>query len=247
MNVGDTYAGPSKRKTKKTSEDDEEDETELSEAAKREKELDDLLRISRQLDAEEAAKREAALLLESRKLHFPEYSSFDAFDERITNTQPSAIINDMLFNFYLANSKPQYLSWSLKKIVRLTPRMPRVISPFKNAIFLARRGSDQEKDEFTLADLPFMNPFGWVSLFNILSRAEEHEILAEHVKKLLMGYILEFAKLDVEVATVLDSTPECLAEKPPSDLNKRRLRKIGKKEWKGCSFCETNICIPLLH
>ncbi|KAI3510725.1 hypothetical protein L1887_17858 [Cichorium endivia] len=120
---------------------------------------------------------------------------------------------------------------SLKKIVKLTPRIPQVISPFKNAIFLARRGSDQEKDEFTLADLPFMNPFDWVSLFNILSRTEDHEILADHVKKLLMGYILEVAKLDVEVAAVLDSTPECSVEKPPSDLNRRRLVKIKNKDW----------------
>ncbi|KAI3690682.1 hypothetical protein L2E82_48885 [Cichorium intybus] len=109
--------------------------------------------------------------------------------------------------------------------------MPKVISPFTNAIFLARRGSDEENDEFTLADLPFMNPSDWVSLFNILSRREDHEILLEHVKKLLMGYILEVAKLDVEAAAVLDSIPECSPKKAPSDLKKRRLGIIRSDDW----------------
>ncbi|KAI3780421.1 hypothetical protein L2E82_10402 [Cichorium intybus] len=153
------------------------------------------------------------------------------FDELKSKTEPRAVVNDKLFNFYLEHSKPQYMSWSLKKIVKLTPRMPPVTSPFRNAIFLARRGSDDEKDEFTLADLPFMNPFDWVSLFNILSRREDHEILHEHVKKLLTGYILEVSNLDVEVASVLNSVPKCSAEKLPSDLKRRRLGKIKKDEW----------------
>ncbi|KAI3752474.1 hypothetical protein L2E82_24507 [Cichorium intybus] len=278
MKVGDTSVGPSKRKTKKIGEDDVDEDIEISEAAKlardaREKELDELLRISRKLDAEETAKQEAEIELEARKTLFhdwdyeimkseaitqpienwlqPNYSydvgnqvdsQFDfpmtaraflirCFDELTTSKHPRAVVNDMLFNFYLEHSKPQYLSWSLKKIVKLTPRMPHVTSPFRNAIFLARRGSDEEKDEFTLADLPFMNPFDWVSLFNILKRREDHEILFEHVKRLLMGYILEVSTLDVEVAAVLNSTLKVSAEKPPSDLKKRRLGKIKKDDW----------------
>ncbi|KAI3510707.1 hypothetical protein L1887_17840 [Cichorium endivia] len=61
-------------------------------------------------------------------------------------------------------------------------------------------------------------------------RSPDHQILAEHVKKLLMGYILEVAKLDIEVVALLNSTPEYSVEKPTSDLKNRRFGKIGRKE-----------------
>ncbi|KAI3510635.1 hypothetical protein L1887_17767 [Cichorium endivia] len=278
MNIGDTSAGPSKRKPKKIGDDDVDEGLDMSEAAQlaraaREKELDEILRISKQLDAEEAAQRQKEIELEARKTLFHDWdyetmkkeaiaqpienwlqpvcsyevgnyvdSQMDfpmtsrvflirCFDELKTNKEPRGVVNDMLFNFYLEHSKPQFMSWNLKKIVKLTPRMPHVTSPFRNPRFFARRGSDEEKDEFTLADLPFMNPFDWVSLFNILTRREEHTILHEHIKKLLMGYILEVSNLDVEVASVLNAVPKCSAEPPPTDLKKRSLGKIKKGDW----------------
>ncbi|KAI3515990.1 hypothetical protein L1887_14897 [Cichorium endivia] len=238
MNIGDTIAGPSKRKAKKIREDDEDEEVEISEAAKlaravREKELDDLLRISKELDAEDAAKQDAAFQLETQKLHFPGWGYETMKKEAITQPIQNWLQPNCSYDIRnQVNSQFDFpMTARRKKIVKLTPRMPQVISPFRNPIFLARRGSDEEKDEFTLADLPFMNPFDWVSLFNILSRREDHEIIHEHVNKLLMGYILEVAKLDVEVATVLNSTLECSAKKPPSDLNRRRLGKIKNKDW----------------
>ncbi|KAI3510617.1 hypothetical protein L1887_17749 [Cichorium endivia] len=275
MNMGDNSAGPSKRKSKKIGDDDVDEGLDMSEAAQlaraaREKELDEILRISKQLDAEEAAQRQREIELEARKTLFHDWDyekmkkeaitqpidnwlqpvcSYDignhidsqmdfpmtsrvflirCFDELKTTKECRSAINNMLFNFYLEHSKPQYMSWNLKKIIKLTPRLPHVVSPFRNAKFFARRGSDEEKDEFTLADLPFMNPFDWVSLFNILSRREDHAILHEHVKKLLMGYILEISNLDVEVASVLNTVPKFSAEPPPSDINKRRFSKIKK-------------------
>ncbi|KAI3494742.1 hypothetical protein L1887_40447 [Cichorium endivia] len=286
MNVGDTSAGPSKRKTKKIGEDDVDEDLDMSEAAQlaraaRENELDEILRITKQLDAEEAAKRQAEIELEARRTLFHDWDyetmkkeaiiqpienwlqpncSYDVgnyvdsqmdfpmtarvflircFDELKANKEPRAVVNDKLFKFYLEHSKPQYMSWSLKKIVKLTPRMPHVTSPFRNTIFLARRGSDDEKDQFTMADLPFMNPFDWVSLFSILKRRGDHEILHKHVKKLLMGYILEVSNLDVEVASVLNTVLKCSAEKPPSDLKRRRLRKIKKGDW--------NVAFPMMY
>ncbi|KAI3505843.1 hypothetical protein L1887_28142 [Cichorium endivia] len=275
INVGDTSAGPWKRKTKKIGENDVDEDLDMSEAtqharAAREKELDEILRITKQLNAEEAAKRQAEIELEARRTLFHDWDyetmkkeaiiqpienwlqpncSYDVgnyvdsqmdfpmtarvflircFDELKSNKEPRAVVNDKLFNFYLEHSKPQYMSWSLKKIVNLTPRMPHVTSPFRNTIFLVRRGTDDEKDQFTMADLPFMNPFDWISLFNILKRRGDHDILHEHVKKLLMGYILEVSNLDVEVASVLNTVLKCSAEKPPSDLKRRHLGKIKK-------------------
>lgn len=89
MNIGESSAGPSKRKSKKIGEDDEEEETELSEAAKlakaaREKEINDIPRINRELEAKEAAERDAALLLESRRLHFPGWDYEKMKKEAIT-------------------------------------------------------------------------------------------------------------------------------------------------------------------
>ncbi|KAI3690683.1 hypothetical protein L2E82_48886 [Cichorium intybus] len=89
MNIGDTTTGPSKRKKKKIGEDDVDEEVEISEAAKlaraaREKELDDLLRISRKLDVEDAAKHEAAVELKTRRSLFPDWDYETMKEEAIT-------------------------------------------------------------------------------------------------------------------------------------------------------------------
>ncbi|KAI3779357.1 hypothetical protein L2E82_09072 [Cichorium intybus] len=156
---------------------------------------------------------------------------FRGFEELKDTRLSSSEVNDLLFTFYLKNACPQHLTWSLKKIVQLTPRLPEVIVPFKNARFLALRGDDKEKMEFSLADLPFLNPFDWISLFNILSREQKYQPLFDHVKRMLGYYILEVAKLDVEVAGVLDKVPLTVRRPPPKNLNKRKIGKIVNSNW----------------
>ncbi|KAI3708708.1 hypothetical protein L2E82_38080 [Cichorium intybus] len=148
-------------------------------------------------------------------------------DTRLSNSE----VNDLLFTFYLKNALPQHSTWSLKKIVQLTPRLPEVIVPLKNARFLAFRGDDKEKMEFSLADLPFLNPFDWISLFNILSREPKYHPLFDHLKRMIGYYILEVAKLDVEVASVLDKIPLTVKRPPPKNLSKRKIGKIVNSNW----------------
>ncbi|KAI3790935.1 hypothetical protein L2E82_04384 [Cichorium intybus] len=191
--------GPSKDKGKKIVEEDESNQNATKSV--RETEVDEILNLTRKLDAEEAAKREAELLLQTQMSLFPPWhykrmtmeaitepvenwlqpiasyntsndvnSQFDfpmtakallfrGFEELKDTRLSSSEVNDLLFTFYLKNARPQHLTWSLKKIVQLTPRLPEVLAPFKNARFLALRGDDKEKMEFSLADLPFLNPF----------------------------------------------------------------------------------------
>ncbi|KAI3751858.1 hypothetical protein L2E82_22949 [Cichorium intybus] len=197
--VGPSSTDPSKGKGKEILEEQVSDQ----DAAKstREKEIDEILNLTRKLDAEEAAKREAELLLKTQMSLFPPWHykrmTLEAITEPVENwLQPvtsyntsndvnyqldfpmtakallfrgfeklkdtrlsNSEVNDLLFTFYLKNALPQHLTWSLKKIVQLTPRLPEVIVPFKNTRFLAFRGDDKEKMEFSLADLPFLNPF----------------------------------------------------------------------------------------
>lgn len=60
------------------------------------------------------------------------------------------------------------------------------------------RGDNHVVDESTLADLPCMNPYDRISLFNILMKYETkyHPIIV-HLKMMLICYVLEIAKMDV--------------------------------------------------
>ncbi|KAI3765950.1 hypothetical protein L2E82_15997 [Cichorium intybus] len=263
--------GPSKDKGKKIVEEDESNQNATKSV--RETEVDEILNLTRKLDAEEAAKREAELLLQTQMSLFPPWhykrmtmeaitepvenwlqpiasyntsndvnSQFDfpmtakallfrGFEELKHTRLSSSEVNDLLFTFYLKNARPQHLTWSLKKIVQLTPRLPEVTLPFINSRLLAFRGDDKEKMEFSLADLPFMNPFDWISLFNILSREQKYYPIFNHVKRMIGFYILEVAKLDVEVAGVLDKAPLTVRRPPPKNLGKRKIGKIANSNW----------------
>ncbi|KAI3780422.1 hypothetical protein L2E82_10403 [Cichorium intybus] len=90
MNVGDTSSGPSKRKGKNIREDDVDENLDMSEDAKlaraaREKELDELIRITKQLDAEDAAKRQAELDMQARQSLFPDWDYETMKSEAITH------------------------------------------------------------------------------------------------------------------------------------------------------------------
>ncbi|CAH1437432.1 unnamed protein product [Lactuca virosa] len=79
-------------------------------------------------------------------------------------------INKKIFNFYLKHSKPQYESWNIKKIVGLKVRKSEKVDDLIKIHFKVVRGNNHEADEFTMVDLPLMNPFDWVSTLNIVSR-----------------------------------------------------------------------------
>lgn len=68
-------------------------------------------------------------------------------------------VNRKLFSFYLKYVKPQYQTGSLKRIMGLKVGFPVQTENFLNIQFKGFRGANHVVHEFTLADLPFMNPY----------------------------------------------------------------------------------------
>jgi len=86
--------------------------------------------------------------------------------------------------------------------------------------------------EFSLADLPTMNPFDWIVIFCILLKEPEDKgPLITHFRRMLKGYIIEVSKLDVEIASMLHSKPLVKPEKEPSGVSRMKLGVINKKHW----------------
>lgn len=55
-------------------------------------------------------------------------------------------------------------------------------------------------DEFTLTDLPCMNSYDWILLFNIVLMDEKkYEPIVVHLRRILICYMHEIAKMDVEI------------------------------------------------
>lgn len=79
---------------------------------------------------------------------------------------------------------------------------------FINARFKAVRGVGSSVFEFSLADLPCLNPYDWISLVNIFSKDEQKfEPILAHLRRMLVSYIQEIRKMNVEIAAVLKKKP----------------------------------------
>ncbi|CAI9270001.1 unnamed protein product [Lactuca saligna] len=138
----------------------------------------------------------------------------------------------MLFSLYLKYGKPQFKIWSLQKIVVVKVYAPVPTENFISIKFKGFRGTSRSEDEFTLADLPCMNLYDWISLFLILSKDEQkYEPIVAHLKRMLICYIHEIAKMDVEITYVLKKKPILKPEEESKDLHKMKLGKIRKDNW----------------
>ena len=103
---------------------------------------------------------------------------------------------------------------------------------FTNIMFKGFHGVDKILDEFTLADLSFMNPFDWINPLNIILKDEKkYEPIVAHLKRMLIFYVHEIAKMDVEIASVLKKRPILKPEEDPKDLQKLKVGKIQKEHW----------------
>ena len=98
-----------------------------------------------------------------------------------------------------------------------------------NIRFTGFRGVDKVLDEFTLADLPFMNLYDRISLFKMDEK--KYEPIVAHLKKMLICYILEFEKMDVEIALVLQKKPVVEPEEQPQHVKRMKLGVIQKEHW----------------
>ena len=90
----------------------------------------------------------------------------------------------------------------------MKPGLPVQTEDFLNIEFNGFRGDNHIVDKFTLADMPFMNPYGRISLFYIITKNEKkHEPIFAHLKGMIICYIHEIEKMDVEIASVLKKRP----------------------------------------
>lgn len=85
---------------------------------------------------------------------------------------------------------------------------PIVVDGFTNITFIAFRSHNHEVHEFSLADIPFMNPYDWISLFNIVAEdVVKYEPIYQFFRSMIRAYILEVARMDIEIAYVIRRKP----------------------------------------
>ncbi|CAI9284051.1 unnamed protein product [Lactuca saligna] len=140
--------------------------------------------------------------------------------------------NIMLISFYLNHGKPQYQTWNSKKITSVKFIGPIETKSIINARFKASRGPSKSIFEFTLVYLSCLNPYDWISLFNLLSK-DEHKFvpIMAHLKRMLISYIHEIRKMDVEITVELQKKPTVQPKEAPNDVSKMKLKKIHKDNW----------------
>ncbi|CAI9263002.1 unnamed protein product [Lactuca saligna] len=74
--------------------------------------------------------------------------------------------------------------------------------------FKGFRDANRILHEFTLADLPFINSDDYLSLFYIVAKDfKKYEPIFEHLMSMIMCYILDIAKMDVEITSILKKRP----------------------------------------
>lgn len=92
---------------------------------------------------------------------------------------------------------------------------------FPNVKFKVERGSINQVYEFTLVDLPCLNPYDWIVLYNMLLKDEmKYEPVISHLKLMIMSYIQEIGEMDVEIATVLRKRAFVVPKEAPKDFEK---------------------------
>ncbi|CAI9293679.1 unnamed protein product [Lactuca saligna] len=103
---------------------------------------------------------------------------------------------------------------------------------FTNVAFKARRGVSHELFDFTLADLPLMNPYDWSIMFSILSKVKiKYEPIIQHLYIMIKTYIQEISKMDVEITTVLKIVPILKPFPEPEGSENLRVGFIQKYAW----------------
>lgn len=93
-------------------------------------------------------------------------------------------------------------------IVGLKVGKPFEAEGFAKVSFKEYGGRKHEPFNFTLADLPIMNPYDWIILLNIISRDPmKYEPIYHILRRMIRGYIQEVSEMDIEISKVLDWKP----------------------------------------
>ncbi|KAL7582299.1 hypothetical protein Lser_V15G44719 [Lactuca serriola] len=155
---------------------------------------------------------------------------FHAFSNIFEVPHPNPEVDRELIDFYLKAAQPQYQTWSAQKIVNVRVLKPYSEGRFINVRFRVIRGSARTEHLISLADLPNLNPHDWIVLHNILLTNEaEYGPIIDHLKRMLVCYILEVALMDQEVATVFKKKPKISPVGSASDLNQMKMGKIDPR------------------
>ncbi|KAL7611656.1 hypothetical protein Lser_V15G06890 [Lactuca serriola] len=155
---------------------------------------------------------------------------FHAFSNIFEVPHPDAELDRELIDFYLKAARPQYLTWSAQKIVNVRVLKPYAEGRFTNVRFKVIRGSAKTAHHISLADLPNLNPHDWIVLHNILLTNEaKYGPIIDHIKRMLVCYIMEVALMDQEVATVFKKKPKIAPVGSASDLNQMQMGKIDPR------------------
>ncbi|CAI9290816.1 unnamed protein product [Lactuca saligna] len=126
------------------------------------------------------------------------FRSFDTVDKAPDSDNDA---NLMLISFYLKHGKPQYQTWSSKKITTV-----KVFRPIETESFLIL-DSKQLEDE------------------------QKCEPIVVHLKRMLISYIQEVGKMDVEIEVVLRKKHVVKPKESFKDINKMKLERIEKENW----------------
>lgn len=83
-----------------------------------------------------------------------------------------------------------------------------------------------------LADLPLMNPFDWILILNIVSRDPiKYEPICSYIKRLLKAHIIEIAKMDIEISSVLNKRPIVKHMEPQENIDSLKAGFTENKNW----------------
>ncbi|CAI9268126.1 unnamed protein product [Lactuca saligna] len=209
-------------------EEEEEDETEKLKRKDRDETLNESMQVARKAEEKEKAEREAQVTLESRKLLFPLWTLEALMNEAINNPSQNCFVkvanvpptnngaDHLLFSFYIKHMKPQYETSSAKKITVVKVLGPIETDRFPNARFKVARGATSQVCGFTVADVPCLNPYDWILLLNLLLKEEKkYEPVVSHLKNMLVSYIQEVGKMDIEIASIFKQKPVVFPKENP--------------------------------
>ncbi|CAI9267849.1 unnamed protein product [Lactuca saligna] len=150
------------------------------------------------------------------------------------STVPSTDSNadQFLFSFYLKHMNLQYETWGASKITAVKVTGPIETESSPNAMFKVVRGSASQVHEFTLADLPCLNPYDWIMLYNLLLRdGQKYEAIIAHLKLMIVSYVQEVGKMDVEIVGLLRRKLSVLPKEALEGFDKLKSGKIYKEGW----------------
>ncbi|CAI9284230.1 unnamed protein product [Lactuca saligna] len=134
----------------------------------------------------------------------PKSFKFCSFVKVVNVPYTGSGTDHLLFTFYLKHMKAQYKTWSTSKITTVKVTGPIEIDNFPNTKFKVVRGSSSQVHEFTLVDLPCLNPYDWIMLYKLLLRdRKKYELFITRLKLTLVSYAKNVGKMDVEIVVVL--------------------------------------------